>query len=172
MSGDDVVELLARLDAAEIVVWVDGGWGVDALVGRETRQHSDLDLAISRDDLPEASRALEELGFRHDLEAEPGLPARVVMTDERAREVDFHPLLFDGDGNGWQQLSHSGRAWGCYEAAHLGAEGLVNGRSVRCLSPELQLRFRRGHELSDRDVHDIRLLANAFALPIPPPLRR
>jgi hypothetical protein len=27
-------------------VWIAGGWGVDALVGRQTRIHSDLDLAV------------------------------------------------------------------------------------------------------------------------------
>jgi hypothetical protein len=32
-----------------LVVWLDGGWGIDALLGRETRTHADLDLVIDRD---------------------------------------------------------------------------------------------------------------------------
>jgi hypothetical protein len=32
------------------------------------------------------------------------------------------------------------------------------------------MRFRRGYEWSDRDEHDIRLLAETFELPMPPPL--
>ena len=32
--------VLALLDLLEgLAVWVDGGWGVDALVGRQTREH-------------------------------------------------------------------------------------------------------------------------------------
>lgn len=78
----------------------DGGWGVDALIGRQTRPHADLDLAIGRDDLSSAERALAALGFRRDASRDPGLPARLVMIDQQGREVDFHPLVFDRDGNG------------------------------------------------------------------------
>jgi hypothetical protein len=49
-------------------------------------------------------------------------------------------------------------AWGRYPANDLRATGAIGGRPVRCLSPELQLRFRLGDEWSDRDVHDVRLL--------------
>jgi hypothetical protein len=33
MTATDVLEVLGRLEAAGLAVWVDGGWGVDALVG-------------------------------------------------------------------------------------------------------------------------------------------
>ena len=29
-----------------IEIWLDGGWGVDALLGKETRQHNDIDLFV------------------------------------------------------------------------------------------------------------------------------
>lgn len=170
MAANDVIEVLDRLDAAGVGVWLDGGWGVDALVGRQTRPHADLDLALARSDLEPAANALVAAGFNHEPAAEPGLPARYVMRDRGGREVDFHPLLFDVAGNGWQQLSPSGRAWGCYEASGLAAIGAIDRRPVRCLSAELQGRFRRGYEWTDRDEHDIRLLAQEFELPMPPPL--
>jgi Aminoglycoside-2''-adenylyltransferase len=46
MSAADVVEILGCLDAASADVWLDGGWGVDALVGEQTREHEDLDLIV------------------------------------------------------------------------------------------------------------------------------
>jgi lincosamide nucleotidyltransferase A/C/D/E len=171
MTVEDVIEVLDRLDAAGVSVWLDGGWGVDALVGRQTRSHADLDLALARDDLGRAANALFDGGFSHDPAAEPGLPARYVLCAPGGREVDLHPLLFDAAGNGWQQLSPSGRAWGCYEADGLAATGAIEGRHVRCLSAELQMRFRRGYEWTERDEHDIRLLAEAFGLPMPPALK-
>jgi lincosamide nucleotidyltransferase A/C/D/E len=170
MTVDDVIEVLDRLAIAGVEIWLDGGWGVDALVGRQTRAHADLDLALARSDLELAATALGEAGFDHEPAAEPGLPARYVMRDPGGRRVDFHPLIFDVAGNGWQQPSGSGRAWGCYEADGLAASGAIDGRPVRCLSAELQMRFRRGYEWSDRDEHDIRLLAETFELPMPPPL--
>jgi lincosamide nucleotidyltransferase A/C/D/E len=171
MTVSDVIDVLDRLDAAGVSVWLDGGWGVDALLGAQTRPHVDLDLALARSDLERAANALLGAGFGHAQASEPGLPARYVLRDRGGREVDLHPLLFDTGGNGWQQLSPSGRAWGCYEADGLAATGTIGGRQVRCLSAELQVRFRRGYEWSDRDEHDIRLLAEAFELPLPPPLQ-
>ena len=111
MTANEVLEVLGWLETAGIEVWVDGGWGVDALLGEETRPHSDLDLALDRDELERARQALEERGFEPDTSSKPGLPARLVMRDARGREVDFHPLIFDHSGDGWQQLSQSGRAW-------------------------------------------------------------
>lgn len=114
MTANEVLEVLGWLETAGIDAWVDGGWGVDALLGDETRSHSDLDLALDCGALERAQHALEEHGFKHDISTEPGLPARLVMRDPRGREVDLHPLSFDHSGDGWQQLSESGRAWGRY----------------------------------------------------------
>jgi lincosamide nucleotidyltransferase A/C/D/E len=69
----EVLELLAAGAASR--VWVDGGWTVDALVGRQTRLHDDLDLAIDRDQLSHAERALAAGGFADDATREPGMPA-------------------------------------------------------------------------------------------------
>jgi hypothetical protein len=45
MSAADVGTVLGIAHAAGFDrVWIAGGWGVDALVGRQTRIHSDLDL--------------------------------------------------------------------------------------------------------------------------------
>lgn len=158
MTVDDVVEVLDALEEAGLSVWVDGGWGVDALAGRVTRPHADLDLAIDRAELAEATRVLQELGWRHDATVEPGLPARLVVRDQRGRQVDLHPLKFDDAGNGWQQLSDGGEDWGRYPAEGLAGWGSIGGRKVRCLTAALQIRFRQGYELSAKDEHDLELL--------------
>ena len=41
MNADAVVEVLAALENASVQVWLDGGWGVDALLGEQTRGHTD-----------------------------------------------------------------------------------------------------------------------------------
>jgi lincosamide nucleotidyltransferase A/C/D/E len=53
---------------------LDGGWGVDALVGDQTRPHADLDLAVDRDELERIQQNLERLGFLVDPSAERGCP--------------------------------------------------------------------------------------------------
>jgi lincosamide nucleotidyltransferase A/C/D/E len=165
--------VLHTLEPVGAKVWIDGGWGVDALLGEVTRQHTDLDLAVDREQLSTLEDALQTLGLHHDTEIDPGLPARLVLRDQQGRQVDVHPLVFDDAGNGWQELSPTGKAWGRYPVEHLQATGAIGGRSVRCLSPELQVRFRLAHEWTENDEHDLRLLADHFDVgPLPPPLRR
>ena len=49
MQAHDVLEVINQLENVDVSVWLDGGWGVDALVGTQTREHSDVDLVISLD---------------------------------------------------------------------------------------------------------------------------
>jgi len=46
MTADDVCGFLDLLDAQGIRIWLDGGWGVDACLGSQTRRHGDLDIVI------------------------------------------------------------------------------------------------------------------------------
>jgi lincosamide nucleotidyltransferase A/C/D/E len=52
MSAPEVHAVLEALAAAGCPAWIGGGWGVDALVGYQTREHRDLDLR--RDASPSA----------------------------------------------------------------------------------------------------------------------
>jgi lincosamide nucleotidyltransferase A/C/D/E len=45
MAAADVLDVLQALAEAGVWASVEGGWGVDALLHRQTRQHGDLDLA-------------------------------------------------------------------------------------------------------------------------------
>jgi hypothetical protein len=59
MELGEVLGVLADLTEAGCSVWVAGGWGVDALVGRQTRLHRDLDLALDGRDETVALRVLQ-----------------------------------------------------------------------------------------------------------------
>ena len=50
MREEDAAGLLDALAERGIDVRLDGGWGVDALLGRQTREHNDLDLFSERRD--------------------------------------------------------------------------------------------------------------------------
>jgi lincosamide nucleotidyltransferase A/C/D/E len=158
--------VLDRLEGAGLVVWLDGGWGVDALLGRQTRPHRDLDLVIARDDLAAARLTLAGAGFAHDAAAVSGLPARLVLVHADGRQVDLHAVVFDRDGNGWQELGAG--AWGGYPAEGLTGTGEIAGRPARCLTPDLQVRHHLGYPMGATDRHDLALLAGRFAVAVPP----
>lgn len=165
MTATDVLEALECLEGSGVPVWLDGGWGVDALLGHQTRPHDDLDIVIDLLDLSRARAALEPLGFRHAAEVQPGLPARLVLRDPVERQIDFHPILFDEAGDGWQELG--GGSWGHYPVSGLTGTGSIAGRAVRCVTPELQIQHHLGYEPDVRDRHDVRLLAESFHLALP-----
>jgi lincosamide nucleotidyltransferase A/C/D/E len=163
----EVLAVLDCLERAGVECRLDGGWGVDALAGRETRAHEDLDLVVARAEVPRAVEALAALGFAHDASAQPGPPARIVLRDDVARQVDLHPVVFDAEGNARQELG--GGAWGLYPADGLRGEGVIAGRPVRCLTAELQLRHHLGYEPDETDRRDVRLLAALLRRDPPPP---
>ena len=59
----DVLSVLRLADRAGVRLWIDGGWGVDALLGGQTREHGDLDVAIEVRYLGVFIEALSGHGF-------------------------------------------------------------------------------------------------------------
>ena len=66
MDARSAVKILTRVGSWGVAPWVSGGWGIDALLGTQTRQHADLDLVVARPDCGVIQAALEPLGFVHD----------------------------------------------------------------------------------------------------------
>ena len=85
----------AQLDANGIDYWLFGGWAVDFYAGEETRPHSDVDLAIWRDDLERIVELLEQDGWRHapDEDEDGG-----TAYERDGVRLELTYLLRDGDG--------------------------------------------------------------------------
>lgn len=163
MHADSVLEVLAALERAGVGVWLDGGWGVDALLGEETRPHGDLDLILADADTAALRRALSELGFA---ERAGGSATNFVLADARGREVDAHAIAFDARGYGSFALPDGGR-WPFPPSAFAG-RGRVAGREVRCLSAEAQVMCHaQGYEAKEKDLHDMQRLQDRFGVVLP-----
>lgn len=134
MTSAALVELLQLFDSAGIEVWLEGGWGVDALLGDQTRPHKDVDIILRVSDLPKLEELLGSRGFTVQ---EGGTPSNFVLADGAGREVDVHAVDFDRHGNGVYRMAN-GQDWN-FPAAGFTGRGVVNGLSVRCLTPEIQV---------------------------------
>jgi lincosamide nucleotidyltransferase A/C/D/E len=150
----------AALDAVPSAV-IDGGWGVDALVGRQTREHDDLDLVIRADDAVDAVASLTLLGFTDMVDERP---TRIVLSRDGGPHVDLH--LVEQTSAGTTQRLAGEQHFTYFLDDTL---GVIDGRDVRCLSPEMQLLTHAGYEPDDDDRADVALVAEVSGLALPPP---
>jgi len=165
MNAAEVARVLDALEAAGIRTGITGGWGIDALLRRETRPHGDLDLGVRAEDVDRAIEALRHLGYAMTLDEQPG---RVVLQSV-VGQVDLHPIVWDASGAG-VQTGLAGEVFD-YPAGSLDAEGEIAGRTVRCATPELQVAFHAHYEPRDHDRRDMAALSGEFGLSLPPAYR-
>lgn len=168
MLATDVIALYRAFDAAGAPVWLMGGWGVDALLGRQTRPHHDLDVLVDVSNVERLRRCLIDLGFalrytwddevrwvRDDVWSSPlEQPSAFVYGHDDGREVDVHLVRESVDGT-VEMLWNVPYA---FTAAGLSATGVVDGHVVRCLSREMQKKAHTGYELPAHHLEDVRLL--------------
>lgn len=161
MSAEQVLAMLGVLARASIVGWVDGGWGIDALLGKQTREHDDLDLVMAGDAVDEARAVLEGQGFTVERD---WLPTALSLRHPDGRSLDLHPVESTPDGGG-DQIQRDGSRWH-YDAP---VTGRIAGHSVRCCSPACQVAAHLGYEPDDTDRADMTALAARYRLTLPMP---
>jgi lincosamide nucleotidyltransferase A/C/D/E len=162
VTAEDAVALLDLMEGAGATVWVDGGWGVDALLREQTRPHADLDIVVSEVDVAAILNGLERRGFGR-IATKDEKPWNFVLRDSQGREVDVHVVALDKAGNGIYGPIENGDM---YPSDSLSGVGEIGGRSVRCISPEWQLHFRTGYDWDD-DVRDVAAIADRFGIEAP-----
>ena len=183
MKAEDVVELYTVLLEHGVQLWLDGGWGVDALLGQQTRPHKDLDAFVAFAALSALTAVLSERGFtlkqiwqenrwrehadpvRLIGRGEPGgeVATAFVLHDARGRELDIHVLEVDTHGSPTP-------LWDCdlaFLPDALQSQGIIAGVPLRCLSAAMHMRTHTGYELQDKDKQDLRHLHERFGVAYP-----
>jgi len=165
MSAESALTLLAVLDEHHVNVCVGGGWGVDALLREQTREHSDLDLWLPADHLERLFTAVSGLGVDRILPWPGDRPWNFVLHDGGGRRIDLH--LYEALPTG--QLHYGSVVGGTvFPADALAGRGRIAGVTVRCEAPEWAVRWHTGYEPRPVDGHDVALLCQRFGLEVPP----
>lgn len=167
MEATDVLEILAILERAAVDVWVEGGWGIDALVGAQNRDHGDLDLLVDTAAAEPALRTLAAAGFSMLYDEGPG---HYSLVDARHRIVDLNVTVADRYGDRW----NLNRPFGRGEPDYLDTSftyGWIAGEKVPCIGPDTQITHHLGYLAEDVDKFDLELLRSHFDIAIPEALR-
>ena len=155
----DAVEIISYADNNGIDIWLDGGWGVDALLETETRAHNDIDLFVEKINRRKFIDIIKEKGFS-EIEEAYTTTSHTVWKDAKDRIIDLHIFEFNEQGN----LVFEGET---YSGDVFSGIGKISNKVVKCISAENQVLFHLGYEHDENDVHDVRLLCERFNIPIP-----
>jgi lincosamide nucleotidyltransferase A/C/D/E len=167
MTADDAIKLYQELRGRGIDVWIDGGWAVDALLGTQTRPHSDLDIVLQQKDVSVVRDLLVARGFS-DAPRDDTSSWNFVLAHSAGQQVDVHVIVFDGHGDGRYGPVERGLT---YPAASLTGRGMIGDQPVRCISAEYLVRWHTGYELAEKDFQDVLALCDRFTLDVPPDYR-
>ncbi len=172
MRPAEVLGVVDALERAGVRCFLTGGWGIDAVLRRQTRRHDDLDLVLGdfAGQLRAACEALAPLGLRvvSVERSEVLMPDRCFLEDGAGNRVDLVSVK-------WEVLrelaglpASSPAVGGVIEEAV--AEGSVAGREVQCLSPAVQAILRRDFErpLRHVDRRDLQLLDAQYSSSLRP----
>jgi len=153
MISDAVVRIVGWIDSHDVGYQINGGWAVDALVGRQTRAHRDLDLFVDAAMVPELLRWLLSEGY---VEQVNELPARIELRRDQLR-VDVHPMTLDSAANG-TQWNAAGEAIYTH-LAEARTIGHIDGYPVQVATAQRLRELHEGYPPREVDRHDLDLLS-------------
>ena len=138
---NDACEILSWAYNNNIEIWLDGGWGVDALLGKVTRQHNDIDLFVEEKNYNKFIEIIKNKGF-NEIVVEYTSEVHTIWSDNKLRIIDLHMFKDNCDGK-------------------------IGNIMVSCINAKNQVLFHLGYEFGESDIHDVKLLCKEFNIPIP-----
>jgi 2''-aminoglycoside nucleotidyltransferase len=121
-----IKEIFTKADEHGLPLWLDGGWSIDALLGKITREHSDIDLGFPGDRRAEYLEIIKEAGFTVTEEMSYGFLAK------------RGDVLLDSEACVWVRDHYEAEGVGEYpeNACPDETNATLSGVSVRCMSWE------------------------------------
>jgi lincosamide nucleotidyltransferase A/C/D/E len=158
MDINKVTSLIKLFNKRRMLVIIDGGWGVDALLGKQTRAHSDLDIAVPHKNVSRIRKLLGTEGFK-EIPRNDSWECNIVLGDDEGYVIDVHSYTFDENKKNIFGIN--------YPFESLSGKGTINGLPVRCISPEWVVKFHTNYKPAEKDYHDVKLLCEKFDIKVP-----
>lgn len=148
-TKSDLLNVLDLMESVGMRYWLDGGWGVDVLLGKQTREHRDVDINFDARYTDALIGTLISHGYEITTDWRP---VRIELYHPELSYVDIHPFVINEDGTAKQADLEGG--WYEFEADYFGS-AVFEGRKIPCISAKGQKVFHTGYELREVDKHDI-----------------
>ena len=148
----DLFTIIDLLEKANIKYFIDGGWGVDMLYGKQTRPHRDIDIDYDSNYTDKLLNILSKLGYKIDTDQRP---VRIELYSDKYGYLDIHPFILNNNGTS-KQANFEGDFFE-FDKDLFGSV-IFKKRTIPCISLKGQKLFHSGYELRDKDKHDILVL--------------
>lgn len=153
MEATGVIAIYKLLKEKGIKIWIDGGWGIDALLEKQTRPHGDLDIAIARKDVEKLRSVLSDYQEKKN---DKTTEWNFVLENANGKKIDVHVFEFDENGKNIYGIA--------YPQESLTGKGIIDVQEVHCIAAEWVLKFHQTYELKEKDIQDIKALCEKFNL--------
>ena len=154
----DVKQILQFAIDAEIKVFLDGGWGVDALLGYQSRAHNDIDIFVEKNDYQNFIEIMKANGF-YEIKMEYTTLNHTVWEDLKNRIIDLHCFEYTDEG----EILYDGD---CFPVETFSGKGRIEEIEVSCIEPYSQVMFHLGYEFDENDAHDVKLLCETLHIEV------
>lgn len=148
-TENDLFDIINVLDKIGMKYWLDGGWGVDVLTGKQNREHRDVDVNFDATFTEELINTLIKMGYEIKVD---WMPARMELWHEDYGYIDIHPLILDEFG-GAKQADLEGGFY-LFEKDYF-TTVVYKEREIPCMSKKAQKLFHSGYELRNVDLIDL-----------------
>jgi len=160
MNFRDVLEVAEALQEAGVKFWLAGGWGIDVLVGIQSRDHQDLDIVL--EDVvqgePLVSRALSQLGYVRSERKGGGvwMPSVIVLSDVSGRRIELMEINWERFAVNSAPLAGQDTKLEIMALSDVAFdEGVIFDQRLPCLSRTAQLLFHSDFTLAPRQRQDV-----------------
>lgn len=154
MTAEYLIETYNSLEKIGILIWVDGGWAKDALIGKQTRPHRDFDFAVERKNLARLIDYFKSVGYG-EIPRPKENKWDIVLGDTKGHELDIHAFDFDDNGRVLDKPY-----WDAFAVDALNGVGYIGGVKVRCVNIDhlIKTMDQNKRELREKDIHDLDML--------------
>ncbi|MDT1130610.1 lincosamide nucleotidyltransferase Lnu(A), partial [Staphylococcus pseudintermedius] len=150
--------ILDLFEKIEVTYWLDGGWGVDVLTGKQQIEHRYIDIDFYAQHTQKVIQKLEDKGYKIEV---VWMPSRMELKHKKYVYLDIHPINLNDDGSITQANPEGGNY--VFQNEWF-SETNYKGRKIPCISKEAQLLFHSGYDLTEKDHFDIKNLKSITSL--------
>ena len=159
-------KVISVTQAADISAWLFGGWGLDARIGRITREHGDVEFWVERVHAERSKAALVAAGATALTTQPPAESCEFTWDD-----VPFSTAYFDRQPDGSFSQPRGRLSDWLFPPGSFGDEpGTLDGTPVLAMSVSGMLamkeqfpRLRNGRPWRQKDIADIEILREMVA---------